>query len=267
MRQVLAKKQSNREWQGKTARACLGSHTFLIDGSWLLPTKRLFRSAANFDFHDNRPKMADLKSVYRPGNLRMTRWISPGFQRIVRTTKMASEAFVDHHCCDCTKFSLEPIHERSWSSRCELYRSVRSHSWWPLLTLASLNAFLRTTFNGFLRLWKALFGRHFLSCVTMEILPMRCTCQIWLLLFLTCTNSGSKCNTVCEPKLQLKSRPAVCTQGLKIRSQSWHLGADGRGAGPGFTARRRIWRFFHETCRQLHHISWSHFWTCRPLTS
>ena len=58
------KRQSNREWQGKTARACIGSHTFLIDGSWLLPTKRLFRSAANFDFHDNRPKMADLKSVY-----------------------------------------------------------------------------------------------------------------------------------------------------------------------------------------------------------
>ena len=62
-------------------------------------------------------------------------------------------------------------------------------------------------------------------------------------------------------------RVSVCTQGLKIRSQSWHLGADGRGAGPGFTARRRIWRFFLETCRQLHHISWSHFWTCRPLTS
>ena len=54
----------NGEWQGKTARACIGSHTFLIDGSWLLPTKRLFRSDANFDFHDNRPKMADLKSVY-----------------------------------------------------------------------------------------------------------------------------------------------------------------------------------------------------------
>ena len=28
----------------------------------------------------------------------------------------------------------------------------------------------------------------------------------------------------------------------------------------------KIWRFFLETCRQLHHISWSHFWTCRPLT-
>ena len=59
------KKESNLEWQSKTARPCIGSHTFLIDGSWLLPTKRLFRSAANFDFHDNRPKMADLKSVYR----------------------------------------------------------------------------------------------------------------------------------------------------------------------------------------------------------
>ena len=58
------KRQSNKEWQAKTARACIGIHTFLIDGSWLLPTKRLFRSAANFDFHDNRPKMADLKSVY-----------------------------------------------------------------------------------------------------------------------------------------------------------------------------------------------------------
>ena len=68
MRQVPAKKrQSNREWQGKTARACIGSHTLLINGSWLLPTKRLFRSAANFDFHDNRPKMADLKSVNRKG--------------------------------------------------------------------------------------------------------------------------------------------------------------------------------------------------------
>ena len=68
MRQVPAKKKKgsriiNGEWQGKTVRACIGSHTFLIDGSWLLPTKRLFRSAANFDFHDNRPKMADLKSV------------------------------------------------------------------------------------------------------------------------------------------------------------------------------------------------------------
>ena len=59
------RRQSNREWQDKTARACIGSHTFLIDGSWLLPTKRLFRSAANFDFHVNRPKMADLKSVYK----------------------------------------------------------------------------------------------------------------------------------------------------------------------------------------------------------
>ena len=58
------KRQSNREWQGKTARSCIGSHSFLINGSWLLPTKRLFRSAANFGFHDNRPKMADLKSVY-----------------------------------------------------------------------------------------------------------------------------------------------------------------------------------------------------------
>ena len=65
MRQVPAKKrQLNRESKGKTARACIGSHTFLIDGSSLLPTKRLFRSAANFDFHDNRPKMADLKLVY-----------------------------------------------------------------------------------------------------------------------------------------------------------------------------------------------------------
>ena len=66
MRQVPTKKrQSKWEWQDKTARACIGSHTLLIDGSWLLPTKRLFRSAANFNFHDNRPKMADLKSVYR----------------------------------------------------------------------------------------------------------------------------------------------------------------------------------------------------------
>ena len=113
--------------------------------------------------------------------LRMMRWISPGFQRIVRPTKMASAAFVNHHCCATAwNFRRKPIHERSWSSRCELYRSVRSHSWWPLLTLASLNAFLWTTFNGFLPLWKALFGRHFLSCVTMEILRMRC--QIWLLL-------------------------------------------------------------------------------------
>ena len=47
-------------------RACIGSHTSLIDGSRLLPTKRLFRSAANFDFHDHRPKMPDLKSVYTP---------------------------------------------------------------------------------------------------------------------------------------------------------------------------------------------------------
>ena len=62
------KRQSNGEWQGKTARACIASHTFLIDGSWLLPTKRLFRSAANFDFHDNRPKMADLKSVMQASN-------------------------------------------------------------------------------------------------------------------------------------------------------------------------------------------------------
>ena len=30
-----------------------------------------------------------------------------------------------------------------------------------------------------------------------------------LIAFLTCTNSGSKCNNFCEPKLQLKSRP--CT--------------------------------------------------------
>ena len=38
---------------------------FFVHYPLLLPTKRLFRSAANFDFHDNRPKMADLKSVYR----------------------------------------------------------------------------------------------------------------------------------------------------------------------------------------------------------
>ena len=37
MRPVPAKKrQSNKEWQGRTAQACTGSHTFLIDGSWLL---------------------------------------------------------------------------------------------------------------------------------------------------------------------------------------------------------------------------------------
>ena len=60
------KRQSNLEWQSKTARPCIGSHTFLIDGSWLLPTKRLFRSAANFDFHDNRPKMADLNRSIVP---------------------------------------------------------------------------------------------------------------------------------------------------------------------------------------------------------
>ena len=59
------KRQSNKEWQGKTARACIRSDTILIDGSWLLPTKRLFRSAANFDFHENRPKMADLKSLQK----------------------------------------------------------------------------------------------------------------------------------------------------------------------------------------------------------
>ena len=43
--------------------ALIGSHTFLIDGSRFLPTKRLFRSAAKFDFHDNLPKMADLKAI------------------------------------------------------------------------------------------------------------------------------------------------------------------------------------------------------------
>ena len=30
-----------------------------------------------------------------------------------------------------------------------------------------------------------------------------------LIAFLTCTNSGSKCNNLCEPKLQLKSRPGT----------------------------------------------------------
>ena len=44
--------------EAKTERVCIGQ---------LTPphrTKRLFRSAANFDIHDNRPKMADLKSVF-----------------------------------------------------------------------------------------------------------------------------------------------------------------------------------------------------------
>ena len=48
-----------------------------------------------------------------------------------------------------------------------------------------------------------------------------------------------------------RSAHTVCTQGLKIRSQSWHLGADGRGAGPGFTARRRIWRLSTRSCREI----------------
>ena len=30
-----------------------------------------------------------------------------------------------------------------------------------------------------------------------------------LIAFLTCTNSGSKCNNLCEPKVQLKSRPGT----------------------------------------------------------
>ena len=30
-----------------------------------------------------------------------------------------------------------------------------------------------------------------------------------LIAFLTCTNSGTKCNNLCEPKLQLKSRPGT----------------------------------------------------------
>ena len=54
-------KKGSRIWNDRAK-----LHDLALDPmhSWLLPTKRLFRSAANFDFHDNRPKMADLKSVY-----------------------------------------------------------------------------------------------------------------------------------------------------------------------------------------------------------
>ena len=93
------KRQSNREWQGKTARACIGSHTFLIDGSWLLPTKRLFRSAANFDFHDNRPKMADLKSVYRSLSS-ISCWVSFGDSSRYRHD---GRSWWRHHRCGLTK--------------------------------------------------------------------------------------------------------------------------------------------------------------------
>ena len=48
------------------------------------------------------------------------------------------------------------------------------------LPSAFVDTFPWTIFYGFFRLRKAFLGRHFLSCVTMGILRMRC--QIWLLL-------------------------------------------------------------------------------------
>ena len=108
------------------------------------------------------------------------RLISPEFQRIVQTKKMASEAFSDHHWCSCTLVSWEAIHVRPSISGCELYRSVRLLSWWPIWPQLSWTLSLEPFFYGFFHLQKAFLGRHFLSCVTMDILRMHC--QIWLLL-------------------------------------------------------------------------------------
>ena len=74
----------------------------------------------------------------RPGNLRMTRWNSPGFQRIVRTTKNGEWSF--------RRSPLLRLHEifvgtdprtfmifKMWA-----HRSVSSHSWWPFADLSFL---------------------------------------------------------------------------------------------------------------------------------
>ena len=72
-----------------TGQNCTSLHwiPYILDRrQLLLPTKRLFRSAANFDFHDNRPKMADLKSVYRACKW----WRHKTYQRVA-TGKIGSE--------------------------------------------------------------------------------------------------------------------------------------------------------------------------------
>ena len=112
------KRQSNREWQGKTARSCIGSHSFLINGSWLLPTKRLFRSAAIFGFHDNRPKMADLKSVYIPTRGRA--WLA-----------LESTACIERACSEKTaKGKLKMLWlDRLFSRSSALRLSDGQHQW------------------------------------------------------------------------------------------------------------------------------------------
>ena len=112
------KRQSNLEWPSKTVPPCIGSHTFLIDGSWLLPTKRLFRSAANFDFHDNRPKMADLKSVYKARNAMQCPLLVLQCWQIIR--RKATVRKLD---------DLHPGVQSTWVRyREQFHRVVRAHS-------------------------------------------------------------------------------------------------------------------------------------------
>ena len=102
----------------------------------------------------------------RPGNLGMTRLISPEFQRIEQTQKMASEAFVDHHWYRFTLVSKEAIHVRPSISGCELYSSVRLLSWWPVFPqlswTLSLEPFSTASF---------VFRKHFLVAIFLAVLP------------------------------------------------------------------------------------------------
>ena len=85
---------------------------------------------------------------------------------LCKPKKWRAKRFDDHHWCGHTLVLWEAIHVRPSISGCELYRSVRSLSWWPvspqLSWTLSLEPFSMASF---------VFGKPFLVAIFLAVLP------------------------------------------------------------------------------------------------